>query len=97
MCRLPPWMFDLAAKHSLRLMVATLWPSHLMFLEPAATAREIRATVAKLAAEMRQFRDVIFAYSLGNEIRPDLIRWYGMRARQPLPGGALRYRQEPRP
>ncbi len=35
--------------------------------------------MAKLAAEMRQFRDVIFAYSLGNEIRPDLIRWYGMR------------------
>ena len=60
-------------------MVATLWDSHLMFLESAATAREIRATVAKLAAEMRQFRDVIFAYSLGNEIRPDLIRWYGMR------------------
>ena len=75
----PAWMFDLAARHSLRLMVATLWPSHLMFLESAATARDIRATVAKLAAEMRQFRDVIFAYSLGNEIRPDLIRWYGMR------------------
>ena len=75
----PPWMFDLAAKNSLRLMVATLWDSHLMFLETAATARGIRATVAKLAADMRQFRDVIFAYSLGNEIRPDLIRWYGMR------------------
>ena len=75
----PAWMFDLAAKHSLRLMVATLWPSHLMFLESAATARDIRATVAKLVAEMRQFHDVIFAYSLGNEIRPDLIRWYGAR------------------
>ncbi len=75
----PAWMFDLAAKHSLRLMVATLWPSHLMFLESAATARDIRATVAKLTGEMRQFRDVIFAYSLGNEIRPDLIRWYGAR------------------
>src|SRR5271156_1791571 len=75
----PPWMFDLAARHSLRLMVATLWPSHLLFLESATTARDIRATVAKLAAEMRQFRDVIFAYSLGNEIRPDLIRWYGVR------------------
>ncbi len=75
----PPWMFDLAAKNSLRLMVATLWDSHLMFLETAETARGIRTTVAKLAADMRQFRDVIFAYSLGNEIRPDLIRWYGMR------------------
>jgi O-antigen biosynthesis protein len=75
----PVWMFELAAKNSLLLMVATLWPSHLMFLESAATIREIRATVAKLAAEMRQFRDVIFAYSIGNEIRPDLIRWYGMR------------------
>jgi GT2 family glycosyltransferase len=75
----PAWMFELAAKNSLRLMVATLWDSHLMFLETAATARGVRATVGKLAADMRQFRDVIFAYSLGNEIRPDLIRWYGMR------------------
>src|ERR1700732_2151833 len=64
----PPWMFELAAKSELRLMVATLWPSHLTFLDSEATAREIRATVTKLAAEMRQFRDVIFAYSLGNEI-----------------------------
>jgi GT2 family glycosyltransferase len=75
----PPWMFELAAKSELRLMVATLWPSHLTFLDSEATAREIRATVTKLAAEMRQFRDVIFAYSLGNEISPDLIRWHGMR------------------
>jgi GT2 family glycosyltransferase len=75
----PAWMFELAAKHSLRLMVSLLWPSHLMFLDTAANAREIRATVAKLAGEMRGFREGIFAYSLGNEIRPDLIRWYGMR------------------
>jgi GT2 family glycosyltransferase len=74
----PAWMFDLAAKYSLRLMVSLLWPSHLMFLDSAANAREIRTTVARLAAEMRGFRDAIFAYSLGNEIRPDLIRWYGM-------------------
>ncbi len=75
----PAWMFELAARHSLRLMVGLLWPSHLMFLETRENEREIRATVARLAAEMRPFREVIFAYSLGNEIRPDLIRWYGMR------------------
>ncbi|HKD68035.1 MAG TPA: glycosyltransferase [Candidatus Binataceae bacterium] len=75
----PEWMFELAAKHSLRLMVSLLWPSHLMFLDSAANAREIRATVARLAGAMRGLRDGIFAYSLGNEIRPDLIRWYGMR------------------
>jgi GT2 family glycosyltransferase len=75
----PPWMFELAAQHSIRLMVSLLWPSHMLFLETAAGAREIRNTVAKLAGEMRQFRDVIFTYSLGNEISPDLIRWYGMR------------------
>ena len=74
----PAWMFDLAAKHSLRLMVSLLWPSHLMFLDSAANARDIRNTVAKLTGEMRTFREGIFAYSLGNEIRPDLIRWYGM-------------------
>lgn len=75
----PAWMFELAAKHSLRLMVSLLWPSHVLFLETTASARDIRATVARLTAEMRAFRDAIFTYSLGNEIRPDLIRWYGMR------------------
>ena len=75
----PAWMFDLAATHSLRLMVSLLWPSHLMFLDTAANARDIRTTVAKLAADLRGVREGIFAYSLGNEIRPDLIRWYGMR------------------
>ncbi len=74
----PPWMFELAAQHSLRLMVSLLWPSHTLFLETAAGAREIRDTVARLTAEMRPFREAIFSYSLGNEISPDLIRWYGM-------------------
>jgi glycosyltransferase involved in cell wall biosynthesis len=74
----PAWMFELAAKHSLRLMVSLLWSSHIMFLDSAANARDIRNTVARLAGEMRPFREAIFAYSLGNEIRPDLIRWYGM-------------------
>ena len=32
-----------------------------------------------VAADMRQYREVIFAYSLGNEIRADIARWYGMR------------------
>jgi GT2 family glycosyltransferase len=75
----PAWMFDLAAKNSLRLMVSLLWPSHMAFLDSTATVREIRATVGRLAGEMRDFRDAIFAYSLGNEIRPDLIRWHGAR------------------
>jgi O-antigen biosynthesis protein len=75
----PAWMFELAAKHSLRLIAGFLWASHLMFLDSAANAREIRNSVAKQAGEMRGFRDAIFAYSLGNEIRPALLRWYGMR------------------
>ena len=29
---------------------------------------------------MKQFAEVIFAYSLGNEIRSDIVRWHGPRA-----------------
>ena len=29
---------------------------------------------------MRRFADVIFAFSLGNEIRSDIVRWHGARA-----------------
>ena len=77
---LPPWMFDLAAKYGLRLMAGFYWPQHLAFLDSPEMMRDIRNTVRQEIAALRQFKDTIFAYSIGNEIRSDLVRWHGPRA-----------------
>src|SRR5512146_1580320 len=76
----PPWMFELAAKHELRLMVGMPWPFHMAFLDSRQMASDIRSTIRSSVDEMRRFADVIFAFSLGNEIRSDIVRWHGARA-----------------
>jgi hypothetical protein len=76
----PPWMFELAAKHELRLMVGMPWPFHMAFLDSRQMAADIRNTIRTSVGEMRRFADVIFAFSLGNEIRSDIVRWHGARA-----------------
>jgi O-antigen biosynthesis protein len=76
----PPWMFELAAKHELRLMVGMPWPFHMAFLDSRQMAADIRGTIRNSVNEMRRFADVIFAFSLGNEIRSDIVRWHGARA-----------------
>ncbi len=76
----PPWLFELAAKHDLRLMVGISWPLHLAFLDSPEMVRDIRDTTRREIAALRQFKEVIFAYSLGNEIRADIVRWHGPRA-----------------
>jgi hypothetical protein len=76
----PPWMFELAAKHELRLMVGMPWPFHMAFLDSRQMAADIRGTIRTSVNKMRQFADVIFAFSLGNEVRSDIVRWHGARA-----------------
>lgn len=76
----PPWMFELAAQHELRLMAGISWPQHLTFLDSTAMMRDVRNTVQREITKLRQFKDAIFAYNIGNEIRSDIIRWHGPRA-----------------
>ncbi len=73
----PPWMLELAAKFELRLMAGFYWPMQLNFLDSPQMARDIRNTARREIAALRQFKEVIFAYSLGNEIRADTVRWHG--------------------
>ena len=76
----PPWMFELAANHQLRLMVGMPWPFHMAFLDSRQMSADIRNTIRTSVSEMRGYADVIFAFSLGNEIRSDIVRWHGARA-----------------
>ncbi len=76
----PPWMFDLALESGLRLMAGIPWPFHMAFLDSRQMQRDIREAIRKGVAEMREHRDALFAYTLGNEIRSDIVRWHGARA-----------------
>jgi O-antigen biosynthesis protein len=75
----PPWMFDEAVKAGLRLMVGIPWPFHMAFLDAPGMAAEIRDTIHKGVTEMRAHGDAILAFSLGNEVRSDIVRWHGPR------------------
>jgi glycosyltransferase involved in cell wall biosynthesis len=75
----PSWMFELAAKHELLLMPGISWPQHLTFLDSPEMARDIRNTVRREMAALGQFKERVFAYSIGNEIRSDIVRWHGPR------------------
>ncbi|MCL4789987.1 MAG: glycosyltransferase [Verrucomicrobia bacterium] len=75
----PRWFLDLAEKHGLVLMVDIPWDKHLCFLDSAeqrAAAREaVRQAVSACAGH-----PAVFAFSLANEIPPDIVRWSGERA-----------------
>ncbi|HEY6394709.1 MAG TPA: hypothetical protein VIX12_04770, partial [Candidatus Binataceae bacterium] len=76
----PPWMIEACAKADLKLMAGFPWPFHMAFLDSPEMSRDIRDTIRNGVAEMRQFGDTILAYSLGNEIRSDIVRWHGPAA-----------------
>jgi cellulose synthase/poly-beta-1,6-N-acetylglucosamine synthase-like glycosyltransferase len=76
----PPWMVEEASKAGLRLMVGIPWPFHMAFLDSREMKRDIREAIRKTVSEMREFGETIAAYSIGNEIRSDIVRWHGPRA-----------------
>lgn len=76
----PAWMLDAAIAQGLRLMVGIPWPFHMAFLDSREMADDIRKAIRAGVSELREHRDAIFAYSIGNEIRADIARWHGPRA-----------------
>ena len=76
----PPWMVEEAQKAGLRMMLGIPWPFHMAFLDSPDMMREIRDAIRKTVLDTRQFGETIAAYSIGNEIRSDIVRWHGPRA-----------------
>ena len=72
----PLWLLDAAETAGLRVLVGLPWPQHIAFLDGRATQADIRAAViAGVRACARH--PAVFAYLVGNEIPPDMIRWHG--------------------
>ncbi|MFO0965414.1 MAG: glycoside hydrolase family 2 TIM barrel-domain containing protein [Gemmataceae bacterium] len=102
----PASLLEQAEEHELGVFVDVPWPKHLCFLESEAAQRDAREAVRRAAALGRRHASVL-AYSIGNEIPPDVLRWHGPKrvqrflaeltdvARQADPAGLVTYASYP--
>jgi O-antigen biosynthesis protein len=72
----PIWLLDEAADAGLRVLVGIPWAQHVTFLDDSAVQREIMRTIVAAVRGLDRHR-AIFAYLIGNEIPPDMVRWHG--------------------
>jgi len=75
----PLWLLDAAQDEGLRVLVGLPWSQHVAFLDSPKTQRQIRAAVATGIRACRR-HPAVFAYLIGNEIPPDMVRWHGAEA-----------------
>src|SRR3989449_6225707 len=72
----PRWVLDRAAEHGLRVLIIIPWAEHVCFLDDKALVAEIRGTV-RAAGETCGNHPALFGFLIGNEVPPDIVRWYG--------------------
>src|SRR5437660_1342890 len=102
----PVWLLDAAEQTGLKVLVGLPWSQHVAFLDSASIQAEIRAAIAGGVRACRRHA-AVFAYLIGNEIPPDMIRWHGVEAvrrflrelvglvRQEHPGALVSYANFP--
>ena len=74
----PRWLLDRAATHGLRVLVGIPWAEHVCFLDSRPLAASIRRAV-RAGVEACEGHPAVAAFLVGNEIPPDIVRWYGPR------------------
>ncbi|MGH7820480.1 MAG: glycosyltransferase, partial [Candidatus Binatia bacterium] len=72
----PRWLLDVAAENGLGVLAGMDWTSHTCFLESKAAVAAARRLVRD-AAERLSGHSSLFACMIGNEIPPDVVRWFG--------------------
>ncbi len=75
----PKWFLDLAAEHQLKVLVDVVWNQHVCFLDSAEERGAARQAVRSAVALCNRHR-AVFAFSVANEIAPEIVRWSGARA-----------------
>jgi glycosyltransferase involved in cell wall biosynthesis len=75
----PVWLLDMAQAEGLKVLVGLPWSQHVAFLDSPKVMAAIReAVIGGVRACARH--PGVFAYLVGNEIPPDMIRWHGAEA-----------------
>jgi O-antigen biosynthesis protein len=75
----PVWLLDAAHRMGLKVLVGLPWSQHIAFLDSARMQAEIGKTVAAGVRACGR-HPAVFAYLVGNEIPPDMVRWHGAQA-----------------
>ena len=75
----PEWFLDLAHENGLKVLVDVPWAKHLCFLD-SPSQRQQAADAVRDAVSRCKGHPAIFAYSVVNEIPPEIVRWSGARA-----------------
>ena len=75
----PVWLLDAAADAGLKVLVGLPWSQHITFLDSTAVQAEIRAAISRGVRACAR-HPAVFAYLVGNEIPPDMVRWHGAEA-----------------
>jgi glycosyltransferase involved in cell wall biosynthesis len=75
----PRWFLDLAAEFELRVLVDIPWSKHLCFLD-SSRLREQACAAIRETVEACAGHPAVLAFSVANEIPPDIVRWSGARA-----------------
>ena len=74
----PVWLLDAAQRHGLKVLVGLPWSQHVAFLDSAEVQAGICEAIASGVRACAR-HEAVFAYLVGNEIPPDIIRWHGAR------------------
>jgi hypothetical protein len=74
----PLWLLDAAQRHGLKMLVGLPWSQHVAFLDSAEVQVSIRDAIVSGVRSCGR-HEAVFAYLVGNEIPPDIIRWHGAR------------------
>jgi GT2 family glycosyltransferase len=72
----PKWLLERAASYGLQVIVGIPWAQHISFLDTQQSRTEIRQSIARSVAACKG-HPAVFAYLVGNEIPPEMVRWYG--------------------
>src|ERR1700757_5443777 len=75
----PLWLLDAAQQAGLKILVGLPWSQHVAFLDSPAIQAQIRDAVTVGVRACRR-HPAVFAYLIGNEIPPDMVRWHGADA-----------------
>jgi len=74
----PDWLLRLADEQSLAVFVDVPWAKHQCFLETQEAQKDARRLVG-VAAERGRKHPCVLAYGIGNEIPPNIVRYFGSR------------------
>jgi glycosyltransferase involved in cell wall biosynthesis len=72
----PRWLLDRAGAHGIRVLATIPWAQHVCFLDRPGLVAEIRGTV-RAAGLTCGDHPALAGLLVGNEIPPDIVRWYG--------------------